>query len=142
MIEADMSSLNNLMKDFSKVMYKYPVEINKFMNSEATKTQKAIEKKELPQYKVQQNKSMKDWIPFKKGRYKKYSERDGLRSWYILKNKVWYERLVNAGHKIKRDGKVVGVVHPTNFIEKGVKGYEPTLFQHFESLIRSILNNG
>ena len=140
MIEADFSSLDNLMKDFSKVMYKYPHDVNKFMQKEVNKTGKAIEKYEKPEYKVQQNKNTKNWIPFAKGRYKKSSERDGIKSWWILKNKVWYERLVNAGHKIKRNGKVVGVVHPTNFIEKGVKSYEPTLFQHFENFVRGILN--
>lgn len=141
MIEADLTGLDNLMKDFSKVAYQYPKQVNSFMSREATKTQKAIEKQEKPQYKVQQRPNAKNWIPFSKGRYKKHKEKDGLKSWWILKNKVWYERLVNLGHKIMKGKKVVGVVHLTNFIEKGVKSYEPTMFRNFENLVRRLMGD-
>ena len=141
MIEVDLTDLESLMKDFSTVAYRYPKKVNSFMSRQATNTAKEIEKQEKPQWKVQQNKKVKDWIPFSKGRYKKSSERDGIKSWWIIKNKVWYERLVNLGHKIMRGKKVVGVVHPTNFIEKGAKSYEPKLIRNFEKLVRGLLGD-
>ncbi len=141
MIEVDLSDLDKLAKDFSTVAYQYPKKVNSFMSRQASGTAKEIEKHEKPQYKVQQNKNTKNWMPFAKGRYKKSSERDGIKSWWIIKNKVWYERLVNLGHKIVRNKKVVGVVHPTNFIEKGAKQYEPKLINNFEKLVKGLLGN-
>ena len=141
MIEVDMGDLEKLAEDFSKVAYQYPKKVNSFMSRQALNTAKSIEKQEKPQYKVQQNKNAKNWIPFAKGRYKKSSEREGIKSWWIIKNKVWYERLVNLGHKIMRGKKVVGVVHPTNFIEKGAKSYEPKLIRNFENLVRSLMGD-
>lgn len=134
-----MTSLENTMKDFSKVGYLFPEEVNKFMQNEASAMQKAIKNAEPPSYKVQQNKNAKNWMPFSKGRYKKFSIRDGIKSWWILKNKVWYERLVEEGHKIIRNKKVVGYAHPKNFIKKATKGYEPTLFIHFEEMVRGLI---
>ena len=141
MIEVDLSDLEKLANDFSTVAYQYPKKVNSFMSRQASGTAKEIEKHEKPQYKVQQNKNTKNLMPFSKGRYKKSSERDGIKSWWIIKNKVWYERLVNLGHKIVRNKKVVGVVHPTNFIEKGAKSYEPKLIRNFENLVRSLMGD-
>lgn len=139
MIEFDMTSLENTMKDFSKVGYLFPDEVNKFMQKEASAMQKEIGRAEPASYQNQQNKNTKNWMPFKKGRYKKFSERDNIKSWWIIKNKVWYERLVEEGHKIVRGKKVVGFVHPKNFIKKATKGYEPTLFLHFEDMVRGLM---
>lgn len=139
MIEFDMTSLENTMKDFSKVGYLFPDEVNKFMQKEAGNMQKEIGRAEPASYQKQQNKNAKNWMPFKKGRYKKFSERDNIKSWWIIKNKVWYERLVEEGHKIVRGKKVVGFVHPKNFIKKATKGYEPTLFLHFEDMVRGLM---
>lgn len=139
MIECDFTNLESSMKDFSKVGYLFPEEVNKFMQKEATNMQNAIKKSEPESYKTQQNPRAKNWMPFSKGRYKKFSERDGIKSWWILKNKVWYERLVEEGHKLIRGKRVVGYVHPRNFIKKATKGYEPTLFNHFENMVRGLI---
>ena len=139
MIEFDMTSLEKTMKDFSKVGYLFPEEVNKFMAKEAGNMQKEITKSEPASYKVKQNKNAKNWMPFRKGRYKKSSERDGIKSWWIIKNKVWYERLVEEGHRILRGKRVVGYSHPKNFIKKATKGYEPTLFTHFEEMVRGLI---
>ena len=141
MIEVDLSDLEKLAEDFSKIAYMYPKEVNSFMSRQASGTAKEIEKQEKPQWKTQTHMNAKNWMPFSKGRYKKSSERDGIKSWWIIKNKVWYERLVNLGHKIVRNKKVVGVVHPTNFIEKGAKNYEQKLFRNFEKLVRRLMGD-
>ena len=142
MIETDFSKLENLIKDFSKELYKYPSEVNKFMQQEVSATAKAVEKQEDARWKVAQRDHSSEswWMPFRKGRYKKSSERNGIKSWWVLKNKVWYERLINDGHRIVRGGKVVGYVHPNNFIDRGVKNYEPTMLNHFENFAGRILN--
>lgn len=142
MIEADFSKLENLIKDFSKELYKYPSEVNKFMSSEATATAKSVERQENPEWAkaVRDHSKESWWMPFRKGRYKKSSERDGIKSWWIIKNKVWYERLVNEGHNIVRGKKVVGYVHPTNFIDKGVKSHEETMYNHFEKFVGRFLD--
>ena len=80
MIEVDLSDLEKLAKDFSTVAYQYPKKVNSFMSRQASGTAKEIEKHEKPQYKVQQNKNTKNWIPFSKGRYKKSSRKKKRRS--------------------------------------------------------------
>ena len=81
------------------------------------------------------------WEPFSKARYALSSIKDGIKSWWIINNKMFYERFVNDGHAIRRKkrGPAIGHAKPTHHIEKGVKDYEPTFFNECDKFVDNLL---
>lgn len=118
-------------------------ELNKFMGSSASKFKTSIKKRTIQANYQPTNYSeswMHSWDTFNKERYYKSKKRNGLRSWYILKNRAPHEHLVTQGHKLYSHGQLVGYVPARDFVADGVNDYIPKCKENFEKKIGSLID--
>ena len=144
MVKIEMGDVEDVAKKLSKVANKYPEEVNEFMQKSVNGMKNAIRDKEDPrwQQKITHSPYVKNtWEPFRRARYALSSIRDGIKSWWIINNKMFYERFVNDGHAIrkKKRGPAIGHAKATHHIEKGVKEYEPKFFNDVDKLADGLL---
>ena len=144
MVKIEMGDVEALAKKLSKVSNSYPNEVNKFMEKSVNGMKNSIASKEDPRWKQKIGHSPyveNTWEPFSKARYALSSIKDGIKSWWIINNKMFYERFVNDGHAIRRKkrGPEIGYAKPTHHIEKGVKDYEPTFFNECDKFVDNLL---
>ena len=146
MVRIEMADVEVTAKKLADVMYKFPDEVNKFMQQEVNGMKQSIKKEEDPRWttKITHSKYIKQWIPFNRARYSKSSERDGIKSWWIINNKMFYERFVNDGHAVRRVKRGPDIAkklpHPaTHHIEKGVKNYEGTMFSNMDKFCENLM---
>lgn len=143
MIRIEVANVEEVARKLSKVMYMFPEEVNKFMADEVDAMKESIHKEEDPRWqeKITHSKYVKKWQPFNKARYAKSSEKDGIKSWWIINNKMFYERFVNDGHEVRRvkRGPSIGHTKPTHHIDNGITKYEPKFFNNMDKFVEGLM---